>query len=122
VGARAAGGEPDAIRTGRWPGVYTEFLTGLHRSPTPELFAAQRGWHEEAAFLGAVRNSWESMTVRSRLLTPVGGGLAIRSGLTEPGRVHRADDLPHLRPPLSAGTVASARQPLLPSHVGQHQA
>jgi hypothetical protein len=82
VRARAAGGEPerDPHRALAW--VYTEFLTGLHRSPTPELFAAQRGWHDEAAFLGSVGNSWESMIVRAVLLIPVGGGLAVRGGLS----------------------------------------
>lgn len=59
----------------RW--VYSKQIDGIRNSTDPIKYARQRGWGSEADLLFAIDNSWEFMTARPGLYTPIGGGCAI---------------------------------------------
>ena len=80
VAGHIARGEPchDPREALRW--IYLCHLAALISGPDPARYAHRKGWHDAAAFRFAIANSWEYMTAKPDLMTPIGGGLEVRAG------------------------------------------
>jgi hypothetical protein len=80
VAARILNGEPESDPRAALEWVLTQQIQGMIRGPRPQQCAWHRRWRDEASFRESIEFSWDLMTHRPHLLTPIGGGLAVRVG------------------------------------------
>jgi hypothetical protein len=60
--------------------VYAQKIKGLRGGSHPVRYAEQRGWRSVDDLHRSIDVSWDFMTDRCGLLTPIGGGVEVRAG------------------------------------------